>query len=427
MFFLFLVGFVDTFLAGHISKEANNAVGTAVYVSWLLTTVFTLVGTGAAALVARCFGAGDRRTANRVVHQAVLLGGLAGLATTLLAFMLAPLLAHALMRTPESEVLCIHFLRIDAFGYAAAALTAIIGGVLRASGDTRTPMGVMTFINVLNVLLTVTFVKGWVTPPLGAVGIALGTLIARCAGAVVALWVVWRGTRGLRLRLRRLWPEPKTIARILRVGIPAAGDAATMSVAQMTFVWVVSRTAAGEAATVNLAAHMIAMRLEAISYLPAIAWMTAAAATAGQYLGAGRPQEATRAGHAAARQGMLVCAVIGATFYLLADWFYIVMSSDPEVRRVGAHAFQYLGCVQPFLAAAIIYTGALRGVGDTRTTFFFAVLSSVGVRLPLGYLCGPVLGWGLLGAWVGMWSDNVVKAALGYGRFRQGGWQRVVV
>jgi MATE family, multidrug efflux pump len=214
---------------------------------------------------------------------------------------------------------------------------------------------------------------------------------------------------------------------MMRIGVPAAADALLMAIAQMAFLWVIFHSATGDAATVNAAAHMIAMRIEAISFLPAMAWMTAAATLVGQYLGAGQPRMASRAGHIAALQAVGMCTCVGIVFSTCAGWIYAGMTADPQVRAVGSAAFRFAGLIQPFLGAAIVYIGALRGAGDTRSTMFFSLIGSIGLRVPVAYLFAVVLGWGLIGAWVGMWTDNMVKFILGYWRFASGAWQKTKV
>lgn len=423
----FTIGLVDTLLAGRISKEATSAVGTAAYVGWFTGLLFMLVSTGAAALVSRAFGAADTRTAGRVMNQSFVLMLGMGVIASLAVFFGAPGIGQFLTQTPEAAALFVNFLRIDACGYLAYAVLAIVNTVLRAAGDTRTPMAVMLSINVVNVLVATTLVFGWVIPPLGVAGIAIATVTARTLGGVIALVLALRGRRSMRLALRDLCPDAALIWRILRIGIPGATEAAVMAVAQFLFIKVIAETAPGAAGTANYAAHMIAVRLEAITYLPAMAWMTAAATMVGQYLGAHQPRRAARAGHVAAAQGAMLTTLIAVNFYLFADLLFAVMSNDPQVRAVGAPAFRLLAFVQPILCAGIIYMGALRGAGDTRYTMLASIVGGLCVRVPGAYIGGILLEGGLIGAWCGMWADNIVRCALGLIRYLHGGWQRIRV
>lgn len=425
----FTIGLVDTFLAGKISKTATAAVGTASYMGWFIGLAFTLVGVGAAAVVSRAFGARDPRTANHALNQALVIALGLGVLLSLGAFFGAPLAANALMSTPESAELCRRFLRIDAFGYTLASLTMIGGGVLRAAGNMRTPMLVMIFVNLINALVSAGLVFGWYGPAFeGQVtGIAVGTLIARCAGGLLTVGVLWRGVRELRLRRALLRPNRTMIGRMLRIGLPAAADSTLLWISQICFISIIAHTAVGDAGTANYAAHMIAMRVEAISYLPAFAWGTAAATLVGQYLGAKQFDKAARSGHVAAMQAAGVTSAMGLCFFLFADVIFGWMTADPAVRAVGAPAFRLMAFAQPFLGAGIVYISALRGAGDTRWPMLFALLCGLGVRVPGAYIGGILLGGGLVGAWCGMWADNLVRSVLSWTRYVHGGWKKVRV
>lgn len=423
----FLVGMVDTWLAGRVSKEATAAVGTASYMGWFIGLTFMLFCSATGALVARFFGADDRPAANRTMNQGTLLILAFGLCGSAAAWLLAPTLADFLTQTAVARDLFVVYLRIDAYSYFGAALLWLIASVLRAAGDTRTPMAVMIVVNIVNTVVSAGLVYGWFGVELGVQGIAWGTVIARWTGALLAALLMMVGWRDLRWRARLLWPEREMLGRILHVALPSVVEAVLMVAGQVFFVKIVTLTATGDAATVNYAAHVIAMRLEALTYLPATAWMTAAATLVGQYLGARRPDDAGRAAHRAALQTVALTSCVGLTFFIGADYIYAAMTTDPAVRAVGAHALRILGLMQPVLGAAIVYHGSLRGAGDTRYTMFVSLIGAILLRIPGAYFVGVYLHGGLLGAWCGMWADNGSKFALGLGRYLQGGWRRVRV
>ncbi|MCG3128633.1 MAG: putative FMN/FAD exporter YeeO [Phycisphaerae bacterium] len=423
----FLIGLTDVYLAGRVGQDATAAVGIAGYVGWFFTLTFSLVGVGATAIVSRAFGARRLGEADRALNQAFVTALVIGVILSGVAFVAAPFFARRLLQTPTAQAMCAGFLRIDSFGYALASLNLIGAAILRGAGDTRTPMRIMILVNVINAALSATLVFGWIGPAWGVNGIAIGTLTARCSGGVLMAAVMWRGTRGMRLRPALLAPDVSMQGRILRIGLPTAAESGVMWIAQVTFVWIVGHTAVGEAATTSLAAHMIAMRAEAVSYLPAFAWMTAAATLVGQYLGAGQPPHAARAAHTAAVQGAVMSAIVGVCFYTLAEQIYALMSDVPAVAATGAPAFRLLAFAQPFLAMGIIYAGSLRGAGDTRWPLAITALSSLCLRVPLAYLGGVVLKGGLIGAWCGMWADNFVRFALMLWRFSHGGWKHTRV
>lgn len=425
---VFTVMICDAFLAGRVSKEATAAVGAGAYMGWFVSLAFSLVGAGTGAIVARSFGARDLRSANRTLNQSVAIALALGVVVTLVVFIAAPLGAALLTQTPAAQRMFTQYVRIDCIGYMPFMLFLICGAVLRAAGDTRTPMFIIIVINIVNAALSAGLVFGWLgLPRLGVAGIAIGTVVARAMGGAISVGLFLRGMRSLRLDSSALEPDMETIRRILRVGLPAAADSALMWIGQFGFLIVVAHTAAGDAATVNFAAHTIAIRMESVSFLPAVAWMTAAATLVGQYLGAQRPDLARRAGHIAALQASLLTTSVGVFFFVGSEWIYRVMSADPQVRSVGGAAFRFIAFAQPILGMAIVYIGALRGAGDTKATMVFSLIGGLGLRIPVAWFCGVYLHGGLIGAWFGMWADNLAKFAMGLGRFIHGGWKNVRV
>lgn len=423
----FLVGVVDTYLAGHVSKEATAAVGIAVYLGWFVMLATSMVGIGSAALISRAIGAGDRRLAARALAQSMILALATGVVVSAASFLGARELADFLTATPQAEDTAAQFMRYVAWGYMLGAVNMIGSAVLRASGDTVTPMLIMAVVNVVNAGLSAALVYGWFGVQMGVDGIAIGAAAARSLGGVMLLAILLRGVRRLRLDLRLLWPDGPVIRRIMTVGLPAGADTFLMGAAQLAFIKIVKHTGDGDQSTVNMAAHVIAMEVEGFSFMMAIAWGAAAGALVGQYLGAGLPELAARAGHRAALQGGAYGLFSGLLFFSFADLVYSLMSGDAAVRAVGSPAFRILAFAQPFLCAGIVYINALRGAGDTRATMLMTLICGIGLRIPIALLGGIVLGGGLIGAWCGMWADNVVRCFLGLGRFVHGGWKRVRV
>lgn len=426
-FFNFTIGMVDTYLAGRISKEATAAVGTAAYMGWFFSMALQLLAVGSGALVSRMFGERRIDVADKALNQSFLSAVVLGVALTLGIGLSAPLIADSLSVTDGAREICTTYLRIDALGFALASVTFIGAAVLRGSGDTRTPMAVMILVNIINVIVSFALVYGWFGEPMGVVGIVVGTLVARVMGGLMMIAVLIAGRRGMRLHWSGLRPDFAIIWRMARIGLPSFVEAMIMWFAHYAFLQIILRTATGDAATVHYAAHLIAIRLEAITYLPAVAWMTASATMIGQYLGAGQLEKARWSGHTAALQGGLLTGGVMLAFFFFAGPIWMAMTDDETVRSVGRPAFRYLAFTQPFIAVMIIYVGSLRGAGDTRWPMLISFITSAFIRLPLAYIGGVALGGGLLGAWIGMFADNILRCILMFARYAHGGWQRVRV
>jgi Na+-driven multidrug efflux pump len=215
----------------------------------------------------------------------------------------------------------------------------------------------------------------------------------------------------------------------MRISLPAAGESLTNSGCQLWFLSLINRL--GPTAT---AAHGVAIRCEALSFLTITAFSVAASTLTGQYLGARRPDLARKAALIAWGIGVFVLCEIGVCLYCGADWFFALFlgRGKPEVAGPGVGVLKVVAFAMPALATINVLNGALRGAGDTRWPWAIVVLGYLGVRMPLTYLLvlpseEGGLSWGLRGAWIAMLADLCTRGVLVAARFLQGGWTRARV
>ncbi len=422
------VGIFDTFLAGRISNDALSAVGLAAYVSWLGSLLFSLVGTGTTALVARSWGASRRAEANRFCNQSMTLAAFLGVCCFVVFFLSAPTFASLQRMQGETFRIAVRYLRLDGLGLAFMSVCFVGGAALRGIGDMRRPMYIFAAMNVVNVAASVLLAFGCgPVPALGVDGIVGGTIVARAFGLLLILLVLNSHWTGLRLRARLMRVEWSVARRILRVGFPAASNGVILWLGHFAFLMVIASLAPGELGQAYFAAHIICVRVEALTYLPAMAWGAAAATLVGQALGAADHERAMQVGDEAAKQCALLALLSGMLFLLAAEPIYWLMSQDELVRRIGPPPFRFVALFQPLLAISIVYIASLRGAGDTRSPLLITLVGILFTRLPLSYLCGVVWHGGLFGAWVGMCSDMALRGILAALTYRLGRWLRTEV
>ena len=427
-FLSFCVGLYDTILAGHLPREissaATGAVGVGAYVGWLASLLFSFVATGTTALVARARGAGDYDDANRVLNRSYALGLLLGVLVLVVNITFArPMATFVLTGGGEVIDITTRYLRLDAIGLLFSSVGYVGSAALRGCGNMRTPMLIFGAVNIINVIASTLLVYGpGPIPAMGVDGIVTGTIIARCSGGLLMTAVLIRGVSNLKLIPSELQVRGAVVGRILRIGIPAALDGVVMWCGHYVFLRIIGGF--GEAA---FAAHVVGIRVEAITYLPAVAWAAAAATMIGQSLGAGDSPRARRAGHEAVLQCGLLGIVITGVFFFGAEAIYAFMHNSPDVVAVGAPPFRVAALFQIPLIVGIVYIGGLRGAGDTRIPMWITLITTLGVRLPVAWFCGVVLEWGLYGAWIGMCADMFLRGLLAALRFTLGGWLHVRV
>ena len=177
--------------------------------------------------------------------------------------------------------------------------------------------------------------------------------------------------------------------------------------------------------TVAVAAHAVALRAESLSFMPGFGFAVASTTLVGQGLGAKDPDRAEQSGYLSFRLAMWLMVAMGVVFVLLPRPLIALFTNDPAVIDTAILPLRIVGFVQPFMAAAMVFPGSLRGAGDTRYPMLVTSVSIWVTRVPIALLlAGPL---GLVGAWLGMAIDNTVRGVLFFLRFRNGRWKKAQV
>jgi Na+-driven multidrug efflux pump len=303
----------------------------------------------------------------------------------------------------------------------------MLGGALRSAGDARTPMVLGIATTLLNLVLNVVFIRGLgPVPAYGTLGSAIGTAIATGLVGVYAIAKLWRGGWVVRFPRRDLRPDWPVIRSLFRFGLPAGVQGIAMNVGGVLMLGVLGSLAQSAAAQ---AAFAVAYsQLFSLITWTAVGLMGAAAAVAGQNLGAGQPERAAASVRVAARVGLVGAAVIGAAFFLVPGALLAVFGMrEPAVVALGTQLLRVLSVSGLFVTVALAYTGGLQGAGDTRGPLYISLVSQV--VLPLG-ICYALRAAGTLDPvdiWGAILLGHVTRCALSVLRFRQGRWREVAV
>jgi putative MATE family efflux protein len=425
-----LQGIVDHALVGHFVGFTGNA---AIGVSWqifLVVIVFIAsLFTGMGVLVSRAAGANDHDKVNRTVYQAFLTALVISLAILApLGYALSPVLLDLVNATPAVRAEALPFLRTMFLFSIGLLMFFMLGGALRAAGDARTPLRLGVAMTVLNFCLNVVFIRGLgPIPAYGTRGAAIGTVIASITVSSIALWLLFAGKlvvhfeKGMPLR-----PDFKIIRSLFRFGLPAGIQGVAMNMAGvmlLRFIGSLEHSAEAQAAYAVGYAELFSL----ITWT-SVGLMGAAAAVAGQNLGAGKPDRAAHAVHIAARLGLVVAATIGSLFLLIPEQLLGIFGlNEPIVVGLGTQLLRYLSISGLFITVALTYTGGLQGTGDTRSPLYITLISQVG--LPLG-LCFILQQTGTLqpsGVWTAILLGHSTRCVLTVARFQQGKWRHIKV
>jgi putative MATE family efflux protein len=425
-----LQGLVDHTMVGHYVGYTGNA---AIGVSWqiyLVVVVFiSSLFSGMGVLVARFAGQGDSEKVNRTVYQAFLVAALLSVGVLApLGYFLAPSLLHVVNATPTVQAEALPYLRtlfVFSFG---TLMFFMVGGAFRSAGDARTPLRLGVALTILNIILNVIFIAGvGPVPAFGTLGAAMGTVMSGGIISVVALWIMFSGRAVVQFhRGMNLKPDWDIIRELFRFGLPTGLQGVAMNVGGvllLRFVGSLQESAEAQAAYVIAYTQLFSF----------VTWSSqgllgAAAAVAGQNLGAHRPDRSVRAVRAASLIGLTVAVSVGFFFLVMPQTLLSAFGiQDQAVVHLGATLLRVLSLSGLFITVALAHTGGLQGTGDTKSPLYISVVSQLVIPLGICFVLQSTTGLHAMDIWLAILCGHFARAVLSVIRFRQGKWRKIKV
>lgn len=414
-FLVFGILIFDTVLAGQLGVEELSA--QTVVTQWIQLTsvIFNITAVGGSILVAQAIGRSDKTRANHVLSSALILALLTGGITASVIFAAGQFLFDVMGVAQVVNELGVPYLRLLALSIPLNFVLLSAAGCIRGTGDARTPLLIMAAANFVHVLLATILATG--SGPileLGLQGIAWASIISRGFGAFLVLGLLLKGISNLHLTWSKL--DLKVMRGVLSVGNSVAGEQLAIRLGQLVNLRLV--TGLG---TVALAAYSVVLNSLSLILILGLGFMTATLTIIGQQVGAGKEQEIHVTGWRTLRLAWLA---MGGMALLFLVWPHVtrLFSNDPATL---AQAVAGLGIVLwgvPFESVNQVFTGGIRGAGDTRYPMLNTLFGHWFIRLPLIILLIGPLDFGLNGFWIAMVIEMLVRAILNVWRFRSKFW-----
>jgi putative MATE family efflux protein len=425
-----LQGMVDHALVGNLVGHVGNA---AIGVSWQIFIVVIVfissLFTGMSVLVARFAGAGDEEKVNRTVYQAFLTAIFIALGVMApIGYFVSPPLLNLVNAAPQVQAEALPFLRIMFVFSSGMMVYFMLSTALRSAGDARTPMMLGISMTVLNLVLNILLIRGFgPIPRFGTMGSAMGTCIASGLVAVYALWRLWSGAWVISIpRGGGYGPNWSIIRSIFKFGLPTGIQGIAMNVGgvfMLAFIGSLAQSAAAQGAYAVSYTELFSL----VTWT-SVGLMGAAAAVAGQNLGAGKPDRANAAVHVAAQFGFAGAAFIGILFLFFPRQLLAIFGmQDPVVVEIGVQLLRVLSLSGLFIAVALTYTGGLQGTGDTRSPLYISIISQILVPLGICFVIKQTGTLDPLDIWLAILAGHATRCVLSVIRFRQGKWRTISV
>ena len=425
-----LQGMVDHILVGNlVGYKANAAIGVSFQIFLVVIVFISSLFTGMSVLVARFAGAHDEEKVNRTVYQAFLTAVLIAVGVMApIGYFASPYLLEIVNADPGVKAEALPFLRITFLFSLGLMIFFMTSGALRSAGDARTPMVLGIAMTLLNLVLNVIFISGaGPVPAFGTVGSAIGTSIATSLVGGYAIWKMWRGGWVVSFPRGKGWgPDWQIIRSLFKFGLPTGIQGIAMNVGgvlMLSFIGSLAQSAAAQAAFA-----VSYTQLFSLVTWTSVGLMGAAAAVAGQNIGAGQPDRANAAVNTAAGFGVAGSAFIGLFFFFfprqLLGLFGMV---DPQAVEIGVDLLRVLSVSGLFISVALTYTGGLQGTGDTKSPLYISIISQVIIPLGICFVMGRIGTLEPIHIWVAIFIGHITRCTLSVARFLQGKWRNIAV
>ncbi len=412
---------VDLYFVSKISVDAVATVGLTESVIMMVFAIAFGISAAATAMVARRIGEGNKEAAAIAAAQTILVGF--SVAAVLGIFGLVYAEDVLRMMGAEEQLIATGsgYTKIMLGTNFVILLLFLLNGIFRGIGDAAIAMRSLWIANGLNIILDPLFIFGiGPFPELGVQGAAVATSIGRGTGVLYQLWILYKGSAIIQLRLKHFRLNIPIIKQILNL---SAGGAGQHIIGTASWIFLMRFVAVFGSAEV--AGYTTAIRVVFFTILPSWGMAMAAATLVGQNLGAKQPERAETSVWRTAYMNMTFLFFVSIVFFLFAQPIIGLFTNEAEVIRAGSMSLKILCIGYVFYAYGMVISQAINGAGDTKTPTILNLIAFWVVEIPLAAFMAFSLGWGPEGVYWTVAISETVFAILCIVVFRRGKWKEV--
>ncbi len=364
---------VDTWVVGnYVSDAAFAAVGSVGPIINMLIGFFLGFSSGAGVVISQYYGAKQEEKVSHTVHTIIVVTLVLGVAFTFIGIAMTPFMLTAMQTDPNVMPESTAYLRVYFAGIIGLMIYNVGSGILRAVGDSQRPFYFLVVSAVLNTILDLVFVLGL---GMGVEGVALATVIAQCTSAVLVVITLARTNTCIRLTLRGLRIHWDMLGKIVRVGFPAALQ---MTITAFSNVFVQSYiNVFGQSYMSGWTAYS---KVDQLLFLPMQSLALASTTFVGQNLGKNQPARARRGADLSLAIAAASTAVLMVPIMIFAPAVVAFFNSEPAVVEIGTLLLRRITPFYILCSVNQIYSGALRGAGNSRAPMIIMLCSFVAFR-----------------------------------------------
>ncbi|WP_343521740.1 MATE family efflux transporter [Pedobacter sp.] len=417
---------VDLYFVGHL-ENSSNAIQTVGLTESVLTIIYSLavgLSMAATAVVARRIGEKEPEAASKAGMQTIIIAIMVDVLISIAGLIYARDILLLMGASAETADHGTTFVRIMMGGSIIIVLLFLINGIFRGAGNAAIAMRSLWIANIANIILCPIFINGFgPVPAFGLTGAAIATTIGRGLGGTYQVYNLFSGKNILKIRISHFLPDFTQIKAIIKIAAPAIFQFVIASCSWVFLAELVATTG-GDTGS---AGYQTALRLMMFFMLPAWGLSNAAATLVGQNLGAGHIERAEKSVFQTLKYIIIFMAVVSVLFLTCGHLFAAFFTTDENVIAVASQALKIMSIGFVIYGAAMVFSSAFNGAGDTWTPTKINVFAFWLFQIPLAYILAKYLEMGPTGVFIAIPTAEAGIAVAAFILFKKGKWKKTVV
>ena len=416
-----LLNIVDTAMVGFLGDAALAAVGLGGFLAFMCQALILGIATGVQSSAARRKGEGRSDRAAAILNTALLLVVIVGPAMSLVLIQLAEPVYPWLNDDPAVIAAGVPYVEWRLGAIAFVGINFAFRGYWNALDMSRLYMQTLIIMHACNIFLNYVLIFGnFGMPAYGVTGAGMASAISMGIGSLIYLYLGFRHVdKG---HFLRCLASRKETGSLIAISLPAGIQQLFFSAGLVAMFWII-----GMVGTPELAAANVLVTVLLFAILPGIALGIACTTLVGQALGAGDADDAYHWAWDVSKVTIILLTVLGLPMWLVPDLISSIFIHDPDTRELARWPMRVMGLTMPLEAIIFAFMHGLLGAGDARRV----MTVSIGVQwlffLPLAWVVGPYLGFGLLGVWLMQGGSRALQSFLYMTMWRGRKWQHIEV
>lgn len=425
-FFISLAGMIDTIMVSALGPYAISAVGLTVQPKYIALISFFAINTAISALVARRKGENDRKKANEVFVTAFILTMILNIIISIAFYIWAEPLISLAGSNSDTHVPAVQYFRIIIGGQIFNITAMVINAAQRGCGNTKIAFITNLISSIVNIIFNYLLIEGNLGfPALGVQGAAIATVLGTVVASILSFLSITKKDSLI------------NISYILSKKIKARFDQ-LKSIFKLSFTifienlatrvgFIATAITAASLGTNNFAVHNAAMQFLSLSFSFGDGMQVAAVALTGRSLGENNGEKAFKYAHICQRIGFAISLILSLIYWIFGEQFMGMFFDDPDIIATGQILMDFITLTLILQVSQVIYSSALRSGGDVKYTLFASIISVTFIRTIVTLVTVHIFKMGIIGIWIGIVSDQVVRYILMKARFKKGIWTQIKI